>query len=54
MKIELEKLKIALLRINPIIEEGLTIEETAASLNISTVQLIKHLALFVKMQYYYQ
>ena len=44
MKIELEKLKIALLRINPIIEEGLTIEETAASLNISTSSVDKALS----------
>lgn len=44
MKSELEKLKIALLRINPIIEEGLTIEETAASLNISTSSVDKALS----------
>lgn len=44
MKNDLEKLKIALLRINPIIEEGLTIEETAASLNISTSSVDKALS----------
>ena len=44
MKSELEKLKTALLRINPIIEEGLTIEETAASLNISTSSVDKALS----------
>lgn len=44
MKSELEKLKTALLRINPIIEEGLTIEETAASLNISASSVDKALS----------
>ena len=44
MKSELEKLKTALLRINPIIEKGLTIEEAAASLNISTSSVDKALS----------